>query len=102
MAKTKPTDEETPKTFESAMSELERCVRKLESNSLGLEEALSEYSQAVEYVEFCHRQLDQARRRIAQLKGITEDGKAVTEPWDDEETAIEEKAGSRTKRKSNG
>ena len=85
MARSKSSEMDENQTFESAMSQLEQIVRKLESNSLGLESALSEYAKAVEYVRFCQKQLTGARRKIEKLKGLTGRGEAVTETWEDED-----------------
>lgn len=87
MAKSKANTEAKPDeesmTFEGAMTQLEQIVRKLESGTLPLEEMLADYAKAVEYVQKCHSQLDGARRRIAQLQSVREDGKAVVKAWDD-------------------
>ena len=78
MAKSKSADQDdSSMSFEGAMASLEQVVRKLESGSLPLEQMLSEYAKAVEYVQVCHRQLEGARRRIAQLQSVDADGKAI-------------------------
>lgn len=77
-------------TFEGAMTQLEQIVRKLESGTLPLEEMLADYAKAVEYVQKCHTQLDGARRRIAQLQSVREDGKAVVKAWDDTAPQVSE------------
>lgn len=83
MAKSKTNADESPTSFEGAMVELEQIVRKLESGTLPLDTMLNDYAKAVEYIQLCHSQLDGARRRIAQLQSVREDGKAVVKPWDD-------------------
>jgi len=85
MARIKPGDAGENQTFESAMSQLEQIVRKLEGNSLGLESSLAEYAKAVEYVRFCQQQLTGARRKIEKLRSITGRGEAITETWEDDE-----------------
>ncbi len=87
MARTKSGDMDENQTFESAMTQLEQIVRKLEGNSLGLESSLSEYAKAVEYVRFCQKQLTTARRKIEKLRGLTGRGEAITETWEDDEEA---------------
>ncbi|MFN7736373.1 MAG: exodeoxyribonuclease VII small subunit [Pirellula sp.] len=77
-------------SFEGAMTQLEQIVRKLESGTLPLEEMLADYAKAVEYVQKCHTQLDGARRRIAQLQSVREDGKAVVKAWDDTAPQVSE------------
>jgi exodeoxyribonuclease VII small subunit len=74
-----------PESFESAMSQLEKIVRKLEGNSLGLDEALTEYAKAVEHVRFCQKQLENARRKVEKLRGITAKGEAITDVWEEDE-----------------
>jgi len=84
MARIKPDPTDEKPTFESSMLQLDQIVRKLESNSLGLDSALAEYANAVEHVRFCQQQLATARRKIEKLRGITSQGKAVTETWEDD------------------
>jgi len=85
MARIKPNETDSEPTFESAMTQLEQIVRKLESNSLGLESALAEYAKAVEHVRYCQHQLTTARRKIEKLRGIKGTGEAITETWEDDE-----------------
>ena len=82
------------------MASLEQVVRKLESGSLPLEQMLAEYAKAVEYVQLCHRQLESARRRIAQLQGLDADGNAITKDWDDTAPVVGESREAPTRRKS--
>lgn len=84
MARTKAGDTDEDQTFESAMTQLEQIVRKLEGNSLGLESSLAEYAKAVEYVRFCQQQLTTARRKIEKLRGLTGRGEPITETWEDD------------------
>lgn len=83
MAKSKPSDESSNLTFEQAMTLLEQIVRKLEGGTLPLEEMLSEYARAVEAIQVCHGQLEGAKRRIAQLQSVREDGTALVKEWED-------------------
>jgi exodeoxyribonuclease VII small subunit len=85
MARIKPDNPEEKMTFESAMSQLEQIVRKLEGNSLGLDAALSEYAKAVEHVRFCQKQLTGARRKIELLRGVTGLGEPITDTWEDDQ-----------------
>ena len=85
MARAKSGDLDETRTFESAMTQLEQIVRKLEGHSLGLESALAEYSKAVECVQFCQKQLTGARRKIEKLRGLTGHGEAITETWEDDD-----------------
>ncbi|MFM7931677.1 MAG: exodeoxyribonuclease VII small subunit [Pirellula sp.] len=102
MAKSKSDEEPADElSFEAAMAALEQAVRKLESGTLPLEQMLSEYAKAVEYVQQCHRQLEGARRRIAQLQGVGPDGKASTKDWDDTQPIVSESREAPTRRKGN-
>jgi exodeoxyribonuclease VII small subunit len=83
MAKSKLNEETPSMTFEQAMMLLEQIVKKLESGSLPLEDMLAEYAKAVEAIQICHGQLDGARRRIAQLQSVREDGTAMVKEWED-------------------
>jgi exodeoxyribonuclease VII small subunit len=85
MARIKPSDSDEAQTFESAMTQLELIVRKLEGNALGLESSLSEYAKAVEYVRFCQQQLEGARRKIEKLRGLTGRSEAIVETWEDDD-----------------
>jgi exodeoxyribonuclease VII small subunit len=69
-------------TFEEAITNLEKAVRKLEGNTLGLEQSLAEYAKATQYIAHCQQQLQSAKRRIEQLKSITKSGVATTEIWE--------------------
>ena len=84
MARIKPNENDETQTFESAMTQLEQIVRKLEGNAVGLDASLAEYAKAVEYVRFCQKQLTGARRKIEKLRGLTGRGEAITETWEDD------------------
>ena len=73
-------------TFEEAISALEQSVRRLEGNSLGLEQSLEEYAKAVGYVTHCQLKLNHAKQKIEQLKSISKSGDIVTAHWEETET----------------
>jgi exodeoxyribonuclease VII small subunit len=54
----------TIKDFESASSELETIVRKMEEGDLPLESALELYERGVQLSRFCHAKLEEAERRL--------------------------------------
>jgi hypothetical protein len=58
------------------------------------------FAKAVEYVQQCHRQLEGARRRIAQLQSVGPDGKASTKDWDDTAPVVSENREAPTRRKA--
>ncbi len=101
MARSSKSDEAEPLNFETAMGQLELSIRKLEGNSLGLQASLDEYAKAVEYVQYCHQQLEGARRRIEQLRSVSASGKAVTQVWEDAPPEVDDAPTARTKRRGN-
>jgi len=101
MAKSRASEEGSSElSFEAAMGALEQAVRKLESGTLPLEQMLAEYAKAVEYVQLCHKQLEGARRRIAQLQSVGADGRASTKDWDDTAPVVGENKDAPTRRRS--
>ena len=57
----------TPKTFESALSQLEKIVQELESPELPLEKALKVFEQGVQLSKFCSKKLDETENRVRLL-----------------------------------
>ena len=62
------------RSFESAFSELEEVVRRLEEGELSLEEAISLYERGQALARFCQACLDQAELRVTQLAAGSEEG----------------------------
>jgi exodeoxyribonuclease VII small subunit len=87
-------------SFEESLEQLERVIRQLEDGQLGLSESLAQYEEGVRYLKHCHRALATAERKIELLTSVDEAGNAKTEPFDDEEPAVEQKAASRSSRRS--
>ena len=87
-------------TFEEALEGLEGVVQQLEQGQLDLTESLAQYQIGVSLLKECHDTLKQAERRIEVLTGLDADGNAVTVPFADEETSLEQKQSSRGKRRS--
>jgi exodeoxyribonuclease VII small subunit len=67
---------ETP-NFETAMSELETLVAKIETGNLSLEESLKEFEQGIKLSRICQQALTDAEQRVKiltdSLKGETEE-----------------------------
>ncbi|MBL0123069.1 MAG: exodeoxyribonuclease VII small subunit [Betaproteobacteria bacterium] len=59
----------TPKSFESALAELDQLVEKMESGQLPLEESLSAYQRGTELLKFCESVLKDAEQKIKVLDG---------------------------------
>lgn len=53
--------------FEEAMSLLEAAVARLESGSLGLDDAIAEYERAVGLVKICNERLLDAEQKVRLL-----------------------------------
>jgi len=81
-------------TFEEALEGLEGVVQQLEQGQLDLTESLAQYQIGVSLLKQCHDTLKQAERRIEVLTGVDADGNAVTEPFADEVTTLEQKQSS--------
>ena len=46
------------RTFESALQELEKIVKELESGNIELEKAIEQYTEAMKLVKFCSEKLN--------------------------------------------
>ena len=53
--------------FEEAITLLEQIVARLESGSLGLDEAIAEYERAVGLIRICNERIDVATQRVRLL-----------------------------------
>ena len=58
-----------PKSFESALAELETIVGAMESPDLPLEEALSRYERGIRLLQFCETTLEGAEQKLRVLEG---------------------------------
>ena len=95
-----PTEPQPAVCFEEALAELEAIVHELEEGQIGLAEALSRYEKGVRLLKQCHGLLEDAQRRIELLTGIDANGKPITQPFEEPATTLEEKAESRSQRRS--
>ena len=68
------TDETKDLTFETALSELEHLVSRLEAGELTLEESLALFERGQQLADYCNKLLDNASLRVEQL---TVDGEIV-------------------------
>lgn len=57
-----------PKTFESAITELETIVQEMETGTISLEQALERYHRGVTLLKYCQETLQGAEHRIQQLE----------------------------------
>ncbi len=66
--------------FEDAMTLLEASVARLESGSLGLDDAIAEYERAVGLVRICNERLLDAEQRV-RLLTESSDGSVSDRPF---------------------
>jgi len=92
--------EDSPLTFEQSLEQLEQIVRQLEQGRLGLSESLEVYGQGIQHLKQCYQTLESAERKIELLAGIDAQGNPITQPVDDAELSLDEKAEARNERRS--
>jgi len=63
------TSTSAPKSFESALAELDQLVERMESGQLPLDESLSAYQRGTELLKFCEGVLKDAEQKIKVLDG---------------------------------
>jgi exodeoxyribonuclease VII small subunit len=69
--------------FESALEKLQKIVEDLEKGGLSLDQTLSEFSQGMKLLKFCHQKLDKAEKKIELM--LKEDDEFTKEiPFDSE------------------
>jgi exodeoxyribonuclease VII small subunit len=59
----------SPKSFESAIAELEDIVQEMENGTISLEQALERYQRGVGLLKHCQTVLQTAEQKILQLDG---------------------------------
>jgi len=69
---------ETEKTFEEALSDLEKIVEELENGELTLEQSLERFQKGIELSKYCNKRLDEVERKISILIE-NEEGKLIEE-----------------------
>ena len=57
-----------PKSFESALAELEKIAAQMESGKLGLEESLAAYQRGAELLDFCRKVLGDTEQKVRILE----------------------------------
>lgn len=60
-----PSPDDLP--FESALSEVESIIERIEAGEVGLEESLSAYERGIQLIVHCRGKLDQAQLRVIDL-----------------------------------
>jgi exodeoxyribonuclease VII small subunit len=79
-------DPDAPRTFESALAQLQLIVSQLEDGTLGLEQSLGQFEQGVGLLRNCYQILEQAEQKIEMLTGNDAAGNPVMAPFDGEAT----------------
>jgi exodeoxyribonuclease VII small subunit len=90
----------TPVTFEEALARLEQIVCALEEGQVPLAESLARYEEGIKLLKQCYQSLGEAERRIELLNRVDSAGQVYSEPFDDTALSLEEKAQTRSKRRS--
>ncbi len=98
-----PSDaDEQALSFEQALEQLETVVHALEEGRLGLGESLAHYESGIKLLRRCHGLLERAERRIELLSSVDAEGRGLTEAVDDRALSLDEKAQSRSRRRTKG
>ena len=56
-------------SFEQALAELEKIVKRMESGELSLEQALATHKRGLELARFCQQRLEAAQQQVKVLEG---------------------------------
>jgi len=56
-------------SFEQALAELEKIVKKMEGGELSLEQALATHKRGLELARFCQQRLEAAQQQVKVLEG---------------------------------
>jgi exodeoxyribonuclease VII small subunit len=73
----------SPPDFESALTELEKIVERMEKGDQNLEDALKEFERGIELTRVCQKSLKEAEQRVEKL--VQKEGELTTEPYTPEE-----------------
>ncbi|MDR1485789.1 MAG: exodeoxyribonuclease VII small subunit [Planctomycetaceae bacterium] len=76
-------------TFEESLRHLEGIIKKLDSDNTSLDEALTNYEEAVKTLKRCYNLLETAERKIEILR--TKNGKNEIEPANEKDFKTEMK-----------
>lgn len=68
-------------TFEKAMEELEKIVRKLESDTVSLDESIAMFDKGVKLSDYCNKLLDEATLKV-NILNKDKDGNIIKEEFE--------------------
>jgi exodeoxyribonuclease VII small subunit len=80
-------------TFEEAIKRLGEIVQTLERGDLPLEESLRLFEEGVKLSRISQERLDAAQKKVEQLLGVDEQGRARTQPFETNASDDEEPEG---------
>lgn len=69
-------------SFEASAERLQTIVEQLESGELALEKSLELFEEGVKVARDAQARLDAAEKRVEELLGVDEDGRARTRPFE--------------------
>jgi len=72
------------KTFETALTRLERITEELEDGELSLENSLKKFDEGIKLASFCSEQLTEARAKVELL--LEKEGKLEAIPFDGQQS----------------
>lgn len=72
--------QDSPATFEAALSELEQIVRNLEAGKTSLEDSITAYTRGMELKAYCEAKLKDAQLKVDQIAQAA-DGPLTTTPF---------------------
>jgi exodeoxyribonuclease VII small subunit len=70
------------RTFENALTKLDRITAELEQGDLGLDNSLKKFDEGVQLVKFCNEKLEEARSQVDLL--LKKNDKLVAVPFSEE------------------
>ena len=73
------------RTFENALTKLDRITAELEQGDLGLDNSLKKFDEGVQLVKFCNEKLEEARSQVDLL--LKKNDKLTAIPFSEEATA---------------
>ena len=69
-------------SFEEALAELEKIVRRLEAGGQTLESSIEDYSRGTALRTHAEKKLSEAKLKVEKIVSAPEDGPVETEPFD--------------------
>ncbi|MCI5125170.1 MAG: exodeoxyribonuclease VII small subunit [Candidatus Electrothrix sp. AR5] len=74
------------RTFENALTKLDRITAELEQGDLGLDNSLKKFDEGVQLVKFCNEKLEEARSQVDLL--LKKNDRLTTVPFSEETTEV--------------